>query len=320
MSREIIIKRYSPDNEKIWNEFVRTSKNPLFMFDRNYMDYHSDRFHDHSLIFYDEDKIAALLPANEKESVLYSHGGLTYGGLILDNRAKQHTVNDCMDALITYTRTNGIRRILYKPIPHIYHEQPAEEDKYALYKYGGRLSQISASTVINLKNPIKMPKGRKAQINRAKREGVTIQTVSEMSLFDKFINMENEILEKRHNTRAVHSAEELFLLYDRFPEYIHLVGAFLKGDLIAGIVIYEYKQVVHTQYMAASDIARSIGALDLAVMTVIEMYRGEKLWLDFGISTENGGWYLNEGLISQKEGFGGRTNVYEIWEIFTGSS
>lgn len=317
MNREINIKRYSPDSEMIWNEFVRNSKNPLFMFDRNYMDYHSDRFHDHSLIFYDEDKIVALLPANEKEGILYSHGGLTYGGLILDDRAKQHTVNECMDALITYARTKGIRKILYKPIPHIYHEQPAEEDKYALYKHGGKLCQISASTVINLKNPIKMPKGRKAQISRAKREGVIIQSVSEISLFNKFINMENEILEKRHNTRAVHSAEELFLLYGRFPESIHLVGAFLRGDLIAGIVLYEYKRVVHTQYMAANDIARSIGALDLAVMTVIEMYREEKLWLDFGISTENGGWYLNEGLISQKEGFGGRTNVYEIWEIFT---
>ncbi len=37
--------------------------------------------------------------------------------------------------------------------------------------------------------------------------------------------------------------------------------------------------------------------------------------LDFGIFTENGGRYLNEGLISQKDSFGGRTNVYQLWKI-----
>ena len=70
--------------------------------------------------------------------------------------------------------------------------------------------------------------------------------------------------------------------------------------------------------MAANEIAREIGALDLAVSAVIEKYRDSKRWLDFGISTENGGRYLNDGLISQKEGFGGRTNVYEMWKLNIG--
>lgn len=67
--------------------------------------------------------------------------------------------------------------------------------------------------------------------------------------------------------------------------------------------------------MAANDLAREIGALDLTIKTVLDEYSGNKLWLDFGISTENHGRYLNEGLISQKEGFGGRTNVYECYEV-----
>ena len=36
---------------------------------------------------------------------------------------------------------------------------------------------------------------------------------------------------------------------------------------------------------------------------------------DFGISTEQGGRYLNEGLIFQKEGFGARTVVYDTYEL-----
>ena len=44
-------------------------------------------------------------------------------------------------------------------------------------------------------------------------------------------------------------------------------------------------------------------------------YKESKKWLDFGISTEHGKIYLNEGLCAQKEGFGGRTGVYEVWEL-----
>ena len=67
--------------------------------------------------------------------------------------------------------------------------------------------------------------------------------------------------------------------------------------------------------MAADEVARQIGALDLTISTVIDTFKEKKLWLDFGISTEDGGKYLNEGLISQKEGFGGRTNIYEMWKL-----
>lgn len=63
------------------------------------------------------------------------------------------------------------------------------------------------------------------------------------------------------------------------------------------------------------DEARTVGALDLVINTIIEKYKNNKRWLDFGISTEHGKIYLNEGLVAQKEGFGGRTGVYEIWKL-----
>ena len=205
--------------------------------------------------------------------------------------------------------------MIYKPIPHIYHTQPAEEDRYALYANGGKLITVDASTYVNLSAPLKMPKGRKAQVSRAKREGVTIEIQTEQKDYDAFIDLENEVLAARHDTHAVHTGAELKLLHDRFPENIHLYAAMKEGKMIAGTVVYEYDTVVHTQYMAANEEARVIGALDLAVATVLEQYREKKKWLDFGISTEHGRIYLNEGLIAQKEGFGGRTGVYEIWEL-----
>lgn len=311
---DISIVRYNSECKERWNCFVEKAKNGLFMFDRNYMDYHSDRFTDHSLMFFDEDLLIALLPANEMEHTLSSHGGLTYGGLLTDSSVRQHTVNDCFEALVRYAGEVGIERIIYKPVPHVFHQQPAEEDLYALVRCGAKLTEVSASTVIDLQNPLKMPKGRKAQISRAKREGVEIKVLEEKQDYEAFIDLENEILRERHGVHAVHTADELFLLHSRFPQNIHLYGAIKDGEMIAGTVVFEYDQAVHTQYMASNNLGRTIGALDLAVSTVISDYREKKKWLDFGISTEEHGTILNEGLISQKEGFGGRTNVYTVWE------
>lgn len=311
----IAVKRYNESDKEIWNNFNRESKNSIFMFDRNYMDYHNDRFKDHSLMFYDEDRLIALLPLSEHGEELRSHGGLTYGGFITDSKMKQHTMNDCFEAFIEHAKENGFKKIVYKCIPHIYHKQPSEEDRFALFANGARLSTIDVSTYVNLSAPLKMPKGRKAQISRAKREGVIIEELTTLADFETFIALENEVLSERHDTKAVHTGAELKLLHDRFPDGVKLLGALKDGNLIAGTVIYVYDQVVHTQYMAANEEARVIGALDLAVNTVIENYRDNKLWIDFGISTEHGKIYLNEGLCAQKEGFGGRTGTYEIWDI-----
>ena len=285
------------------------------MFDRNYMDYHKDRFKDHSLLFYDENILVALLPMSEHGDELISHGGLTYGGFITDTRMKQHIMMDCFAELIKYARESGFKSIRYKCIPHIYHSQPAEEDRFALFANGARLDTVDVSTYVNLTSLLKMPKGRKAQISRAKREGVVIEELTELEDFKAFIDLENKVLLEHHGVHAVHTGEELKLLHDRFPENIHLFASKKNENMIAGTVVYEYDQVVHTQYMAANDEARTIGALDLAVATVINKYKETKNWIDIGISTEHGKIYLNEGICSQKEGFGGRTGVYEIWEL-----
>ena len=312
MNDNMIVTKYTDSDKNLWDTFLSNSKNGIFMFNRNFMEYHKDRFTDNSLLFYDDDKLIALFPACIKDGILYSHGGLTYGGFITGNDMKQHHMNDCFFALKEYAAQNGIKEIIYKHIPHIYHKQPAEEDLYSLFTIGAQILKIEASTSLNLRLPLKMPKGRKAQVCRARREGVEIKETDD---FEAFIVLENSVLQERHGTKAVHTSEELRLLQSRFHQDIKLLGAFYQGKLIAGTVLFIYDNVVHTQYMAANETAREIGALDLAIATVIESYKDSKNWLDFGISTEDGGYYLNEGLIAQKEGFGGITNVYQTWRI-----
>lgn len=82
--------KYKFEKKQEWDSFVTNAKNSHFMFYRDYMEYHSDRFEDSSLMFYDDkNKLLAIFPANIKGNVLYSHQGLTFGGFIIDKDMKQ---------------------------------------------------------------------------------------------------------------------------------------------------------------------------------------------------------------------------------------
>ena len=82
------IRGYSKDDAVVWNAFVSNSPNATFLFNRNFMDYHSDRFSDFSLMIFSSKKLVAILPANRVGDTLYSHQGLTYGGLVVTAKAK----------------------------------------------------------------------------------------------------------------------------------------------------------------------------------------------------------------------------------------
>lgn len=100
-----------------------------------------------------------------------------------------------------------------------------------------------------------------------------------------------------------------------FPNNIKLFTADYNGEMIAGALIFIYDNVVHTQYLSCNETGRRIGALDLTISTIMNSYKENVRYLDFGISTEDSGRILNEGLIAQKESFGGRTVVYQTYEV-----
>lgn len=113
----ITIKRYtSTTDRERWNQFVAQSKQATFLLDRSYMDYHSDRFHDHSLMIFRNDKLYALLPANENGDTFYSHQGLTYAGLITNEKASAEDVCQVFVAINEYLKQAGFRKCIYKPL------------------------------------------------------------------------------------------------------------------------------------------------------------------------------------------------------------
>ena len=127
------VRRYSQQDSLLWNRFVEKARNATFLFHRDYMDYHADRFNDYSLMFFKQGKLYALLPAHLKETTLYSHFGLTYGGLIMGMDVTIVDTCQLFDALNEFLVKQGITKVVYRPVPWIYHLHPSEEDLYAIF-------------------------------------------------------------------------------------------------------------------------------------------------------------------------------------------
>lgn len=309
------IRRYRREDKELWNSFVSKARNATFLFDRNYMDYHADRFDDNSFMFYHKGKLKAVLPANVAGDTLYSHQGLTYGGLLLDKKATVEDVLECFDSMNSWLRENGISKVVYKALPWIYQQYPSEEDLYALtWKCKAQLISRNIASTIVIDNKLKFAESRKSGIRKALSLNIE---VGESNDVDGFWHVLEDNLGNRYNAKPVHTANEMKLLMSRFPNNIRLYVAKMNGEIVGGTLIYVTPQVVHTQYISASVEGKKHGALDLLFDYIINMVYVNCRYFDFGKSTEQGGAYLNEPLIFQKEGFGGRGVCYDWyqWEL-----
>lgn len=311
-NKSIEIRVYSSDLKSVWNDFVVSARNGLFLFDRDYMEYHSDRFYDHSLLFYRDSKIICLLPANIRKGTLYSHEGLTFGGVISNHDMKVALMLEVFNALAEHCRKEGIKEIFYKPIPYIYHSTPAEEDLYALFCHQANLVGRSVSSAIYLPEISTFDYGRRRTIKKAKENSLIVKESYDLEFFMEMVKVN---LMERHSAKPTHSVSEIQLLAGRFPNNIKLFASFKDNALLAGILIYESKNVAKIQYVASSEAGRLIGANDIIVDYLINEHYKDKKYFDFGTSMLQQGLALNSGLISYKEGFGARTVVYDSYKF-----
>jgi hypothetical protein len=309
----VICLQYEAHNKKDWDAFIAASKTPLFFFQRDFIEYHKERFIDASFVFYENDKVIAVLPASRHADELVSHGGLTYGGLIVAPTTRISAISEIFTALIESARSQGFKKIIYKAIPHIFHKHSAQEDIYLLFNsLNGRIFRRDVSSVIYLEDRLKLSKGRKWLIARAKKSNLSIKDSDD---WDAFHALLRAVLAK-HDSVPVHSASELRYLKGLFPENITLKIAEASGRLQAAVLLFRFNKVMHTQYIAVSEEGKESGALDYLIETCIQ--EGQESGFDyfnFGISTENQGRILNSGLIAQKESFGARGLAIDFYEI-----
>jgi hypothetical protein len=307
------VEKYSSDYKARWDNFVSFSKNGTFLLLRDYMDYHADRFVDYSFMVFRREKLVAVLPGNVHKNTYYSHQGLTYGGLLLSGDMGVKSVLTIFSLVNTVLKENGINEVIYKPIPYIYHMMPSQEDIYALFKLGAIKTGCSISSALWLFNRPGFKESRNGGVRKSKRVGINIV---ESTDYEGFWNLLSGSLQKVYKVKPVHTLEEILYLKSKYPENIILYVARFRDEIIAGTVIYKMNNAVHVQYISANETGRKTGALDLLFYELVNRVYANVSFFDFGSSTEKMGNYLNEKLIFQKEGFGGRGVVYETYKYF----
>lgn len=307
--------RYQSAFKQQWNDFVHNAKNATFLFNRNFMEYHSDRFKDYSLMVFKNETLFALLPATLKEKTLFSHQGLTYGSFVLSEKAKLLDVFEAFKNTLAFLHKNGIDRLDIRVIPTFYNTLPSDEVDYILYKAGAHLQKRDVLMVIDYRNKLRFQKNRREGINKAKRNELEIKLDGDFEAFWNEILIPN--LKNKHGVSPVHTLEEIQLLASRFPDNIQQVNVYKNNKIVAGTTIFLTKTTIHPQYVSANTDKNSYGSLDFLYDFLINHFNQEKTFFDFNISSENNGTILNQGLLFWKESCGARTFTADNYVVDT---
>jgi hypothetical protein len=314
--KEITVERYKHTDKCHWDRFVAEGKNSTFLLQRNYMDYHADRFVDHSLIVWREAQIVAVLPANlTSENTLVSHQGLSYGGFVFRRDVTLLGALEICQATLQFLQDRSIKKLVYKRVPSFYNTLPDGEMDYAMFLLDARLVRRDTAAVLTQADRLPVRRGKKSMINKGKRSGLIVKEDTDLESF--WSRILEPRLHTKYGVKPVHSIEEIRLLADRFPRNIRLFSAFLEDKAVAGNLIFETPTVAHIQYSAIHPDGEPIAALDVLSDWLVQVEYKDKRFIDFGICNESNGRVLNHDLMRSKEGFGARTYVHDFYEVNT---
>jgi hypothetical protein len=252
------------------------------------------------------------MPANRLNDTVFSHGGLTFGGIISDSRMTTGLMLEVFSGLMKELREEGFKRLVYKAIPHMYHLLPAEEDLYALFVHNARLFRRDVSSTVVAGRRPPLARGRRKTLKHVRARGLKVERSEN---FSQFMAIAEASLQLRHGLRPVHTAAEMQLLASRFPENIKLFALNYNGEMLGGVIIYESQNVAHGQYRHATEYGMELGAFDCIMDVLMNEVYVDKPYIDFGISMMDEGRKLNAGLIQNKESYGARATVYDFYEV-----
>ena len=305
------INRYTEAYRDQWENFVFSSKNGTFILTRNFIDYHKQKFNDHSLLAFDGNELVGVIPMNESGDEVYSHQGLTYGGWVLSPRIKLHEFVMVFKVFLDYLVKQGFTVLYYKPIPFVYHSVPAQEDLQILYLLGAKCIAQHINPVIIPSTVPTFQDRRIRGVKKARNAGIQISISEDLLNYFKIVK---ELL-RGYGTTPVHSIEEIVELKKKFPDHVVLHAAFIGSTMCAGVLCFETVNCVRFQYIASTQEGRDKGALDLLFYSLIQESYSQKKYLDFGTSTIDQGNQLVLGISVQKEGFGARTTIQPIYSL-----
>ena len=299
----IHVVRYSSDYISMWDMFLLSSRNSLFFHKRSFLEYHEKKFNDHSLLIFRNSNLIAVFPANECNDEIFSHQGITYGGLLYSSSLKSLEILFILDLISDYYTALGFRKLYYFPVPFPFCRYPSQDDLYWLFRVNAKLYSREISSILPLSIPCRISTLRQRKVRRAKSLELKFNRICNLEQFYQILSSTLS----RHSTKPVHNLSELSFLLTQFPENLIPYGVFAGPDLLAGSLVFDFGGIVHTQYLASSNEGRQNGALDYLICCLIETFSTSHQYLSFGSSCESFGSVVNAGLLFQKEGFGARS-------------
>jgi len=296
------VRPYEPRDFEAWNAFIGKAKNATFLFHRDFMEYHKDRFQDFSLIVEEDQKWVAALPANRVGDALYSHQGLTYGGLVYEGKLNADEVEVVFTDLIQFLKENEIQNLFYKPIIAIYGKQSSLEMDYFLFRKKAALYRKDLNLAIDFASDFRISKSKMKHFRRISESEIEMRKETSLASFwDKVLVPR---LQEKHNTNPVHTKEEIQSLAEKFPENIIQYNAYLEDEIVAGITLFHFGNVVKSQYGATTSQGEKLRALDFLFINLITEFKDKVSYFDMGTVTESNDKGYNPGLMKQKEELG----------------
>lgn len=303
MVKNYTIKHYEKSDYELWNTFVSTAYNATFLFHRDFMEYHQDRFDDFSLLVFDKTKLIAILPANRVDNKVYSHQGLTYGGLVYASKLKIEKIETILDLLFDFFKGKRIEHFYLHPIPSFYLGQGNAAIDFFLMKKGAQLYRKEMNMVAHLPQEIPISKSKLKHFRRTELLGLRVVEETTFQPFWEKI-LEPRLVEK-YDVKPVHSLAEIQLLHERFPKNIKQFSVYLVDKIVAGITIFEFENGVKSQYGATSKKGEKYRALDFLFISLLDIFQKRgKLFFDMGIVNDSGEKGFHSGLLQQKEELG----------------
>lgn len=311
------VRFYSDDLSDKWDDFIALSFQGTFLHSRKFLSYHGTRFWDRSVIITEAGRWLGVMPAAQNPADaahVISHPGSTYGGIVHQGELRGGRMVAALQAVARHYGRQGYSRLTYKAVPTVYHRTPAMDDLYALFRLGAARIRCDLSSTIDLTHRLRPSERRRRSLRKAQKAGV--QVIGGTEYLVPLWAVLHENLSRKHDAAPVHTLEEITLLAQRFPDQIKCVCAVQEGQVVAGTVLFLSPLCCHAQYIAASVHGNAVSALDAVFEDSIERATSSgRRWFDFGISTEEGGVVLNDGLYQFKSEFGGGGIVHEFYDL-----
>ena len=311
---EFKIESYDDSLSQEWDDFVGTSKNGTFILTRKFIGYHQDRFEDSSLLIYKKTKLIAVFPANSKENTIYSHQGLSYGGLILPKQIKLKDVLTVFSEILKYYNQKGFSNLLIKQTPMLYHLYPSDEIEYALFVCKAELYRRDAAICLR-PSSFEPNENRKRKIKSSNSHNFQIRETDNMKPFWDEVLIPN--LQISHGGIPVHSLQEIQFLKDTFPKNIKQYDIYEGNKILGGTTLFNTQKTSLAQYISATPYGKSTNALSSLFSTIITNKSVGFEYFSFGHSNENNGRVLNHTLSYWKESFGGSTITQDFYDVLT---